>query len=194
MASAIAAVVFVVAMVLLVSWLGSGRKWAFRTMLSLLVLGLLGACGVFGYVLWTEKSAERQRQRIHECAIDKIARARCVSQEPQPLTARPAIPSSGPWEKYKRKTDLSKEVVWDVCPPYMLAENPTPEQEADAMTAAEKACWAEISSGHGFDWSGCGGAGRAAVCGRGSFAGAVIHAKLKVIVATRLLPLSSHPQ
>ena len=48
--------------------------------------------------------------------------------------------------------------------------------------------------GHGFDWSGCGGAGRAAVCGRGSFAGAVIHAKLKVIVAIRLLPLSSRPQ
>lgn len=142
---ALALVIGVVALALLVSWLGGGRKWAFRTMLSLLVLSLLTGAVVGGYAYWTEKSAEGRRQKIHECAIDKIARARC---EQFPSTATSAENSKnvehGPWEKYRRKDDAPKEVVY-LCPPYMLADHPTPEQENNAMTAAEKACWAEIS-------------------------------------------------
>src|SRR5579864_2833089 len=92
-----------IALALLVSWLGGGRKWAFRTMLSLLVLAFLTGCGVFGYVLWTEKSAERQRQRIHQCAVAKIATARCEqppSTEPSPADLKPYEKKAehGPWE------------------------------------------------------------------------------------------------
>jgi len=137
----------VIALVLLVSWLGGGRKWAFRTMLSLLVLGLLGACGVFGYVLWTEKSAERQRQRIHECAVAKIATARCEqppSTQSSPAELKPYEKKAkhGPWEKYRGK---DVEIVWDVCPPYMLPDNATVVQEAAALTAAEQACQVEMN-------------------------------------------------
>jgi hypothetical protein len=135
---ALASVIGVVALILLVSWLGGGRKWAFRTMLSLLVLGFLTGAAVVGYAYWTEKSAEARRLKIHQCAIDKIAKAKCVHF---PTVA----PSAGPWEKYRRKDAAPKEHVYDVCPPYMLADNPTPEQENEAMTAAEKVCWAETS-------------------------------------------------
>jgi len=129
----------IVALALLVSWLGGGRKWAFRTMLSLLILAFLTACGVFGYVYWTEKTAERRAQKLHECAVAKIATARCE----QPPSSK-AKPEHGPWEKYQNKADISKEVVWDICPPYELPDNPTPEQENAALTAAEQACKAEM--------------------------------------------------
>ena len=136
-----------IALALLVSWLGGGRKWAFRTMLSLLVLAFLTGCGVFGYVLWTEKSAERQRQRIHQCAVAKIATARCEqppSTEPSPADLKPYEKKAehGPWEKYREK---DVEIVWDVCPPYMLPDNATVVQEAAALTAAEEACQAEMN-------------------------------------------------
>jgi len=39
---------------------------------------------------------------------------------------------------------VSKEVVWDICPPYMLSDNPTPEQENAAIAAAEEACTGEM--------------------------------------------------
>jgi hypothetical protein len=123
MVSAIVAVVFMLAVVMLVSWLGGGRKWAFRTMLGLLVLGLLGAGGVFGYVLWTEKTAEHQRQRIHECAVAKIATAQCETA-PAGVNAPPGSL---------------------ICPLYRLNENDAPEQEAAALAAAEQACRAEMN-------------------------------------------------
>jgi hypothetical protein len=147
---ALASVVVAVTLTLLVSWLGGGRKWAFRTMLLLLVLGLLTGATVVGYVYWTEKSAEHQRAKIHQCAIDKIARAKC-EQFPTATSTSSATSSDkksktdehGPWEKYQK--DAPKEIGFEVCPPYMLTDNPTPEQESDAMTAAEKVCWAEAS-------------------------------------------------
>src|SRR5215469_7736121 len=75
------AAVLVFALVLLVSWLGGRRKWAFRAMLSLLIVGFLGVVGFLGYGLWSERTAERQRLRLHECAIAKIATAKCVSSQ-----------------------------------------------------------------------------------------------------------------
>lgn len=142
---ALASVIGVVALTLLVSWLGGGRKWAFRTMLSLLVLGVLAGAAIIGYVYWTEKSAEHQRARIHQCAIDKIARAKCEQFPTATSDKKSKTDEHGPWEKYQRKDDAPKEIGFEVCPPYMLTDNPTPEQESDAMTAAEKVCWAEVS-------------------------------------------------
>jgi len=118
--------VLIVAVVLLVSWLGGGKKWAFRSLLSLLLLAVVIACGFVSYIAWSERVAEGQRQRIHECAVAKIATATC---------------DSGPWNKYKASSD--KNPFDEMCPPYMLPDDPTREQESTVMAAAEKACWAE---------------------------------------------------
>jgi hypothetical protein len=134
-------IAIIVVLALLVSWLGGGRKWAFRTMLSLLILALLGGSGIVLYAYWTGKSAERRTQKLHECAVAKIATARC---EPQPSSK--AKPEHGPWEKYQNKADISKEVVWDICPPYELPDNPTLEQENAALVAAEQACKVEAGT------------------------------------------------
>jgi hypothetical protein len=53
------AIAIIVALALLVSWLGGGRKWAFRTMLSLLLLAVLSGSGILLYAYWTGKSAQR---------------------------------------------------------------------------------------------------------------------------------------
>jgi hypothetical protein len=139
---AVASVIGVVTLTLLVSWLGGGRKWAFRTMLSLLVLGVLAGATVVGYVYWTEKSAERQRAKIHQCAIDKIARAKCEQPASSTTSSEKSKSEHGPWEKYQK--DGPWKIV-EVCPAYMLTDNPTPAEENDALTAAEKECWAENS-------------------------------------------------
>jgi hypothetical protein len=132
-------IAIIVALALLVSWLGGGRKWAFRTMVSLLLLALLWGSAALLYAYWTGKSADRRAQKLHECAVAKIATARCE----QP--AAKAKPEHGPWENYQNKADASKEVVWDICDPYELPENPTVVQEAAALTAAEQACQAEMN-------------------------------------------------
>ena len=140
------AILVIATLALFVSWLGGGRKWTFRTMLSLLILALLGGSGFLLYTYRTEKFAERRAQELHECAIDKIARAQCEQQPAE----------TGPWEKYREKTDdskgkdraktdVSKEVWHDVCPLYALPENPTVMQETAALTAAEEACQAEMN-------------------------------------------------
>jgi hypothetical protein len=137
----------VIALALLVSWLGGGRKWAFRTMLALLVLAFIIGCGVFGYVYWTEKSAQRQSQKIHECAVAKIATARCeqppsAESSPADLKQYEKKADHGPWEKYREK---DVEIVPDICPPYMLPDNATVVQEAAALTAAEQECQEEMN-------------------------------------------------
>jgi len=43
-----------------VGWLGGGRKWAFRTMLSALVLAGLGFAGILLYGYVTDKVAEHR--------------------------------------------------------------------------------------------------------------------------------------
>jgi|SRR5579862_117053 len=91
------AIAVIIALALLLSWLGGGRKWDFRTMLSLLILVLLGGSGIFLFAYWTSKSTERQSQRLHECAIAKIATARCEPVKPKP--------EYGPWENYLNKAD-----------------------------------------------------------------------------------------
>jgi hypothetical protein len=136
----------VIALALLVSWLGGGRKWAFRTMLSLLVLGVLVGCGVLLYGYWASKSAERRAQKLHECVVAKIATARCEqppSTESSPVDLKPYEKKTvDKWEKYREK---DVEIVPDICPPYMLPDNATVVQEAAALTAAEQACQVEMN-------------------------------------------------
>jgi hypothetical protein len=81
----------IVALALLVSWLGGGRKWAFRTMLSLLILALLGGSGVVLYAYWTGKSAERRAERLHECTI---ANFYANLSSPSPISCVVRLPSS----------------------------------------------------------------------------------------------------
>jgi hypothetical protein len=106
-----------------VGWLGGGRKWAFRTLLSALVLVGIGAAGIFLYAYVTDKVAEHRTQRIHDCAVAKVATGRCV----------PGQPSKHP-----------DAIIPDVCPPYMLFDNPTPELENAAISAAEEECTGEL--------------------------------------------------
>jgi hypothetical protein len=101
-----------------VGWLGGGRKWAFRTLLSALVLVGLGAVGIFLYGYVTDKVAEHRAQQIHACAVALVVKSDCV--------------------------DDPKKAGYLVCPPYILFDNPTPEQESAAVAAAEEKCAGEV--------------------------------------------------
>lgn len=61
-----------------IGWLGGGRKWAFRSMLSAVVLAGLGFAGILLYSYGTERATEHRTQTIRDCAIAKVARAACV--------------------------------------------------------------------------------------------------------------------
>src|ERR1035437_1015964 len=60
-----------------VGWLGGGRKWAFRTLLPALILTAVGAGGILMYIYWTDKAAEHRAQKIHQCAVAKVADPKC---------------------------------------------------------------------------------------------------------------------
>src|SRR5580698_3235370 len=70
------------AVLVFVAWLGGGRKWAFRTLLSALVLACIGAAGILLYGYGSDKIAERRARKIHDCAVAKVAKAQCVSPPP----------------------------------------------------------------------------------------------------------------
>ena len=111
-----------------VGWLGGGRKWAFRTLLSALVLVGVGVVGIFFYGYMTDRVAERRARKIHECAIAKVAKAQC--QPP----SKDAVPT----------TQDPYAAIAVTCPPYILFDDPTPEQENAAVAAAEEECAREI--------------------------------------------------
>jgi hypothetical protein len=121
---ALAAVIVFLAFVAIVAWLGGGRKWAFRVLLSVLILFVVSAVGVVLYYLWDEHSAKVRNQKLHECAVAKVASRKCI---PAP-------------EGSEFKGSL-------ICPLYQLPDNPTPQQEEDAIAAAEKECVEEESKG-----------------------------------------------
>ena len=120
--------VSIIALALLgfVAWLGGGRKWAFRTLLSLLALAAIGVAGTLLYWYWTEKSAEHRAQKIHECAIAKLADPKC--EEPPNNSTEPRG-----WQ------------VVQVCPPYTLSDNASPQQEEEALSLAEQECRGEMN-------------------------------------------------
>ncbi len=106
-----------------VAWLGGGRKWAFRTLLSALVLVGVGAAGIVLYGYWTDKSAEHRAQKVHECAIAKVADPKC-EEEPKGSN----LPSG-----------------WLICPAYTLADHASPQQEDEALALAEQECRGEMN-------------------------------------------------
>jgi hypothetical protein len=118
------AIILALALLGFVGWLGGGRKWAFRMLLSVLLLAVLVAAGIFLYIYWTDKSAEHRAQKIHECAIAKVAHPKCDKQ-----------PQDG--------SNLPNGYL--VCPPYILGANATPEQEESALSLAEQECREEIN-------------------------------------------------
>jgi hypothetical protein len=133
-----------------IGWLGGGRKWAFRTMLGSALLAALGIGGVFLYSYATDRGVEHRTQRVNDCAIAKVATAKCTAGTPTQYSDLPkgavVISRSGkPWADVKEHPN---DVVWDVCPPYWLPEASTPEQESAAIAAAEEACAAEIDPKH----------------------------------------------
>jgi hypothetical protein len=128
-----------------VGWLGGGRKWAFRAMMTAAILLGLGIAGVLLYSYETDRVAEHRLQKIHTCAIAKVATAKCTAGTPQSseLKKGAVITTKGdtPWTDY---TEHPNEVIWDVCPPYWVPDTPTSEQENAAIAAAEEECSGEI--------------------------------------------------
>lgn len=127
-----------------VGWLGGGRKWAFRTMMAAATLIALGIAGVFLYSYHADRVVEQRRQKTHNCAVAKVATAKCTPGTPKGsgLTKGAVVTTKGdpPWTDY---TEHPNEVIWDVCPPYWLPDSPTPEQENAAIATAEEECTAE---------------------------------------------------
>lgn len=130
-----------------VGWLGGGRKWAFRTMMAAAILIGLGIAGVLLYSYNTDRVAEHRLQKLHSCAIAKVATAKCTAGTPRgsELPKGAVVTSKGdtPWTDY---TEHPNEVIWDVCPPYWLPDKPTPEQENAAIAAAEEECAGETDT------------------------------------------------
>ena len=132
-----------------IGWLGGGRKWAFRSMVAGLALTGVGVIGVLSYRYWREKVPQHRAEKIHECAIAKIATATCeshLSSAAASLSSRP--PKIDPYAEFGGKelpNYKAEEVEFEDCPPYMLfSNNPTPEEENIAMAAAEEKCAGEI--------------------------------------------------
>jgi len=111
-----------------VGWLGGGRKWAFRTLLSAVVLIGVGLAGILLYGYVTDRVAEHRAQQVHACAIAKVAKAQC--QPP----SKDAVPT----------TQDPFAAIAMTCPPYILFDNATPERESAAVTAAEEECAGEL--------------------------------------------------
>jgi hypothetical protein len=105
-----------------VGWLGGGRKWAFRTVLAVLVLVVIGVAATLIYTLWADKSAEHRAKKIHECAVAKVADPKC--------------------EEAPKDADFPAGAY--ICPLYTLGPNPTTQQEEEALSVAERECRAEM--------------------------------------------------
>lgn len=135
----------VVAALGFIGWLGGGRKWAFRTMLGAVVLATLGFAGVLLFSYATDRLTEHHTQKIHDCAIAKVATAKCSSTTPKDADLQKGTvvttKSNKPWTDYSQHPN---DAVWEVCPPYWVAADATAEQESQAIAAAEEACAEEI--------------------------------------------------
>jgi hypothetical protein len=112
------AIALFLAAVVLVAWLGGGRKWVFRVLLSYVILVVVGVAGTLCYVLWDEHASKVHEKKLHECAVAKVAAPECF---PAP-----------------QNSDFPKGSF--LCPAYQLPTNPTPQQEQDALDAALKEC------------------------------------------------------
>lgn len=77
----------------------------------------------------TDKVAEHRARKVHECAVAKVAKAQC--QPP----SKDAVPT----------TQDPFAAIAVTCPPYILFDDPTPEQENAAVAAAEEECTGELN-------------------------------------------------
>jgi|HubBroStandDraft_6_1064221.scaffolds.fasta_scaffold02799_4 hypothetical protein len=145
---ALASVLIFLAVVTIVAWLGGGRKWAFRAMLSLVVLFVVGVVGVVLYYTWDEHTTNVRIKRLHACAVAKVAAPKCV-----PAQGAASAPETS-WDVLQKvaggatkapPTDGNIPKGALVCPMYLLPENPTPQQEEDAIATAQKECEEEES-------------------------------------------------
>jgi hypothetical protein len=105
-----------------IGWLGGGRKWAFRTLVSAVVLAAVGVVGVALYGYWTDKVAEHRAQNLHECAVAKVANPKCDEAPKNSAFPHGAF----------------------ICPIYTLSDNASPQQEEEALAAAEQECRGEL--------------------------------------------------
>jgi hypothetical protein len=101
------------------------RNW--KLLLSAAILAGLGFAGILLYGYWTDRVAERRTQKIHDCAVAKVATAKCI-----PPNTRGDV------------FDQVGKDRFQVCDRYALSENPTAQEEDAAITAAEKECTAEM--------------------------------------------------
>ncbi len=120
---ALASALLFLAVVAIVAWLGGGKKWPFRALPSVLILFAVGVVCVVLYYIWDEHAARVRNRRLHECAVAKVAAPKCF----------PAQGGGG----------IPKGAL--VCPIYLLPENPTPQQEEDAIATAQRECEEEES-------------------------------------------------
>src|ERR1039458_7168192 len=95
----------VIALLGFVGWLGGGRKWAFRTMVSALILVAVVVAGILLYAYGTDKVAQRRARKIHACAVAKIADPKC--------------------EESPKYSDIPKGYL--ICPSYTLSDNASPQ-------------------------------------------------------------------
>lgn len=105
-----------------VGWLGGGRKWAFRTLLSALILAAIASTGTLLYMYGTDELAERRAKKIHECGLAKVADPKCYEAP--------------------KNSDFPKGAL--ICPLYTISDNASPEQEQEALAAAEQECRGEV--------------------------------------------------
>jgi hypothetical protein len=113
----------VIALLGFVGWLGGGRKWAFRTMVSALILAAVVVAGILLYAYGTDKVAEHRARKLHECAVAKVADPKCDE-----------VPKKG--------STLPRGAF--ICPAYFLPDNASPPQEEEALAAAEQECREEV--------------------------------------------------
>jgi hypothetical protein len=113
----------VLAVLGIVAWIGGGRKWAFRALLAALVLLGIGAAGLLLYSYWADRDAARRAQKVHECAVAKVANPKCTEAPEDSLFPKGSL----------------------ICPLYTLSDNSTPQQEQEAVATAEQECRGEMN-------------------------------------------------
>ena len=111
-----------------IGWLGGGRRWAFRTMLGVMLVSALAVCFVFLYGYSTAKIAEHRERKIHDCAVAKVADIKCDK------VSEPPDAKSGYQVTY-------------VCPAYLLDDNATAREEEYSLRLAEQECRGEMNPG-----------------------------------------------
>lgn len=84
---------------------------------ALVFITVLAGSGILVYRSWNNMIVGRRTQKIHECAIAKVASAKCTP------------PDNGGFR---------------VCDPYALPDNPTAQQENALIQAAEEECAASM--------------------------------------------------